>query len=122
MTLFTEGSALAAGHRNVRTVTADVGDELGIEPGTADLVVASCIANNMLNEIAGHCTRGDTDTVGYARWYHAWDTRPLPLLEQARRLLRPAGSWSPSSTTITSSASAPGAGCSPARASRSSLS
>jgi len=87
MTLFTQGSALAAGHRNVRAITADVADDLGIEPGSADLVVASCIANNMLNEISGHCPNGDTDPVGYARWYHAWDTRPLPLLEQARRLL-----------------------------------
>ena len=91
MTLFTQGSALAAGHRNVRAVTADAAGDLGIEPGTADLVVASCIANNMLNEIAGHCPHGDTDTVGYARWYHAWDTRPLPLLEQARRLLAAGG-------------------------------
>jgi len=87
MTLFTQGCALAAGHRNVRAATADAAGDLGIEPGTADLVVASCIANNMLNEIAGHCPNGDTDTVGYARWYHAWDSRPLPLLEQARRLL-----------------------------------
>lgn len=87
MTLFTQGCALAAGHRNVRAVTADAAGDLGIEPGSADLVVASCIANNMLNEIAGHCPHGDTNTVSYARWYHAWDTRPLPLLEQARRLL-----------------------------------
>ena len=91
MTLFTQGSALAAGHRNVRAVTADAAGDLGIEPGSADLVVASCIANNMLNEIAGHCPNGDTDTIGYARWYHAWDTRPLPLLEQARRLLAAGG-------------------------------
>jgi SAM-dependent methyltransferase len=91
MTLFTQGSALAAGHRNVRAVTADAAGDLGIEPGSADLVVASCIANNMLNEIAGHCPDGDADTVGYARWYHAWDTRPLPLLEQARRLLAVGG-------------------------------
>ena len=91
MTLLTEASALAAGHRNVRTITADVGDELGIEPGSAGLVVASCIANNMLIDIAGSCTRGDADMVGYASWYHAWDNRSLPLLEQARRLLRPGG-------------------------------
>jgi len=91
MTLFTQGCALAAGHRNVRAVTADVAGDLGIEPGSADLVVASCIANNMLNEIAGHCPHGDADPVGYARWYHAWDTRPLPLLEQARRLLAAGG-------------------------------
>jgi hypothetical protein len=86
MTLFTQGCAQAAGHRNVRAVTTDAAGDLGIEPGSADLVVASCVANNMLNDIAGHCPNGDTDTVGYARWYHAWDTRPLPLLEQARRL------------------------------------
>jgi SAM-dependent methyltransferase len=91
MTLFTQGSALAAGHRNVRVITADVAGDLGIEPGSADLVVASCIANNMLNDIAGHCPDGGTDTVGYARWYHAWDTRPLPLLEQARGLLAAGG-------------------------------
>jgi SAM-dependent methyltransferase len=91
MTLFTQGSALAAGHRNVRAITADAVGDLGIEPGSTDLVVASCIANNMLNEIAGHCPNGDTDPVGYARWYHAWDTRPLPLLEQARRLLAAGG-------------------------------
>jgi hypothetical protein len=69
--------------------------------------VASCIANNMLNEIAGQCPNGDTDAVGYARWYHAWDT-PLSLLEQVRRLLAVGGCWSRSSRTITSSASAPG--------------
>jgi SAM-dependent methyltransferase len=91
MTLFTAASALAAGHRNVRTMTADVGGELGIEPGSADLVVASCIANNMLIDIAGPSPRGDVNTVGYAAWYHAWDSRPLPLLEQARRLLTPGG-------------------------------
>jgi SAM-dependent methyltransferase len=91
MTFFTQGCALAAGHRNVRAVTADAAVDLGIEPGSADLVVASCIANNMLNEIAGHCPHGDTNTVGYARWYHRWDTRPLPLLEQARRLLAAGG-------------------------------
>ena len=54
MTLLTQGSALTAGHRSVRTITADAAGDLGIEPGSADLVVASCIANNMLNEIAGH--------------------------------------------------------------------
>jgi trans-aconitate methyltransferase len=54
MTLLTQGSALAAGHRNVRTITADAAGDLGIEPGSAGLVVASCIANDMLNEIAGH--------------------------------------------------------------------
>ncbi|MDQ2874663.1 MAG: hypothetical protein M3Y33_07595 [Actinomycetota bacterium] len=53
--------------------------------------MASCIANNMLNEMAGHCPDGDTGTVGYARWYHASDGRPLPLLEQARRLLAAGG-------------------------------
>jgi hypothetical protein len=61
MTLFTQGSALAAGHRNVRAVTADAAGDLGIEPGTADLVVASCIASNMLNQVAGRCPNGDTD-------------------------------------------------------------
>jgi ubiquinone/menaquinone biosynthesis C-methylase UbiE len=64
MTLFTQGSALAAGHRNVRAITADAAGDLGIEPGSTDLVVASCIANNMLNEIAGHCPDVDADTVG----------------------------------------------------------
>ena len=67
MTLLTQGSALAAGHRNVRAVTADAAGDLGIEPGTADLVVASCIANNMLSEIAGHCPNGDIDVTGYAQ-------------------------------------------------------
>ena len=52
MTVFTEGAALAEGHRNVRGITADVAGDLGIESGGADLVVASFIANNMLNEIA----------------------------------------------------------------------
>ena len=91
MTLFTAASAHVARHRNVRTVTADAGDELGIEPGSADLVVASCIANNMLIDLAGPSPRGDVDVVGYAAWYHTWDSRSLPLLEQARRLLRPDG-------------------------------
>jgi trans-aconitate methyltransferase len=66
MTLLTEASAHAAGHRNARTITADVRGELGIEPGSADLVVASCIANNMLIDLAGPCPRGDVDMVGYA--------------------------------------------------------
>lgn len=105
MTRFTQGSALAAGHRNVRAVTADAAGDLGIEPGTADLVVASCIAHNMLNEIAGHCPGGDTDAVG--RPAACWPPR---------------GCWSPPSRIITSSASVPGAGCWPAQASRSSLS
>jgi SAM-dependent methyltransferase len=91
MTLLTEASAHAAGHRNVRTINADVSGDLGIEPGSVDLVVASCIANNMLIDFAGPCTRGDVDTVGYATWYHAWDSRSLPLLKQARRLLSPGG-------------------------------
>ena len=91
MTLFTAASAHAAGHRNLRTITADAGDELGIEPASADLVVASCVANNMLIDLAGPSPRGDVDVVGYAAWYHAWDSRSLPLLEQARRLLRPGG-------------------------------
>ena len=45
----------------------------------------------MLSEIAGHCPDGGADVTGCARWYHAWDTRPLPLLEQARRLLATGG-------------------------------
>lgn len=90
MTLLTEITALGGGHRNVRTITADAGGP-GIEPGTADLVVASFIANNMLIDAAGPCPPGDTDVTGYAAWYHAWDSRTLPLLEQARRLLAPGG-------------------------------
>ena len=78
ITLFTQGSALAAGHRNVRAVTADAAGDLGIEPGTADLVVASCVANNMLSEIAVLCPDGDADVTGYARWYHALGYPPLP--------------------------------------------
>ena len=58
-------------------ITADATGDLGIEPGSANLVVASCVANNMLNEIAGPCPVGDADMVGYAVHF-----RPLPLLDQ----------------------------------------
>src|ERR1700722_5499884 len=47
----------------------------------------------------------------YARWYHAWGTRPLPLLDRARRLLAADGLLLSIEQTITTSASAPGAGC-----------
>lgn len=117
MTLLTEASALAAGHRNVRTITADVGDELGIEPGSVGLVVASCIANNMLIDIAGSCTRGDADMVGYASWYTPGTAAPCPFSSRPGACCGLAGSWSPWSRTITSSRSSPGPGCSPGPAS-----
>lgn len=92
MTLMTMGELLAVDAlERSRVITADVAGPLEIEAGSADLVLASCIGNNMLNALAGHCPDGGTDLAAFALWYHAWQQREMPLLTQARRLLAPDG-------------------------------
>ena len=94
MSFMAAAGCLSEGHRNVRSVRADVTAtpaDLGVAAHSVDLVIASFIANNTLTDQAGCSPNGDTDPVGYARWYHEWETREVPLLRTVQHLLAPEG-------------------------------